>query len=55
MKVFKRIVLGLVSLFFMIGLLEFAIDIFLDNASSIDACLDMGGAWDYNIDECKYQ
>lgn len=30
------------------------VDIIFDNAASIDACLDRGGAWDYEKEECKY-
>jgi len=51
-KYMKKITFILLILFLMMG--GFIIDIFFDNAASIDACLDQGGVWNYKLEECRY-
>lgn len=54
MSIVKKILVGLVCLILVIVVLELVVDMLFDNASAIDACLDMGGAWDYDMEKCKH-
>ncbi|NRA18582.1 MAG: hypothetical protein HRU04_24105 [Oceanospirillaceae bacterium] len=50
-----KLLLGLVCFLLFVAALEQLVNLAFENASSIDACLDGGGAWDYDTEDCKYR
>ena len=51
-KVLKILFITIFTIIVAIGILEVVADLFFNNASSIDTCLDAGGKWDYKDSKC---
>ncbi|MDZ7923496.1 MAG: hypothetical protein U5M23_05430 [Marinagarivorans sp.] len=54
-KYIKYSVIFITGLVVLIGVVELFFDYFDDSSSSIDACLDLSGSWDYTLKKCQYK
>ena len=54
LKILKWFLIVLIALITLLGVIEFIANTFFDNAARKDSCSDSGGAWDYNLNKCKY-
>ncbi|MDG1858870.1 MAG: hypothetical protein P8I94_07200 [Emcibacteraceae bacterium] len=55
MKIFKTVILVIFGFVLLLLVGPIFIDIVFDKAASIDGCLDSGGMWDYENEECIYE
>lgn len=52
--VFRKSILMILLFLSLVFGAERVVDFLFENAASIDACLDNGGAWDYESKECHH-
>lgn len=54
MRCMGWLLLGLAGLLVILALMSWVGDTYFDNFFSKDACMDSGGAWDYQYERCVH-